>query len=169
MRLHRFLSLFAGLIMLVSAPSALAQEAPDIGKLAGLVRWGGVLLSAVVIAGSIVVLRIVGGVATRLGTRFTSRRLLVQKLESFARFVLFIATAVVCLGLSVGLDSTAVTVIGGALAFAVGFAMRDLVAAFIAGVTIMFDRPFQVGDPCESIEVRDHGSAPTSQTDSGHE
>jgi small-conductance mechanosensitive channel len=37
-------------------------------------------------------------------------------------------------------------VIGGALAFSVGFAMRDLVAAFIAGITIMFDRPFQVGD-----------------------
>jgi small-conductance mechanosensitive channel len=50
------------------------------------------------------------------------------------------------MGLSVRLDSTAVTVIGGALAFAVGFAMRDLVAAFIAGITIMFDRPFQVGD-----------------------
>jgi small-conductance mechanosensitive channel len=37
-------------------------------------------------------------------------------------------------------------VLGGAIAFAVGFAMRDLVAAVIAGVTIMFDRPFQVGD-----------------------
>jgi small-conductance mechanosensitive channel len=40
-------------------------------------------------------------------------------------------------------------VIGGALAFSVGFAMRDLVAAFIAGITIMFDRPFQVGDRVE--------------------
>lgn len=48
--------------------------------------------------------------------------------------------------LSIRLDSTALTVIGGALAFAVGFALRDLVASFIAGVTIMFDRPFQVGD-----------------------
>ena len=37
-------------------------------------------------------------------------------------------------------------VVGGAGAFAVGFAMRDLVAAVIAGVTIMFDTPFQVGD-----------------------
>ncbi len=57
--------------------------------------------------------------------------------------------AVVCIGLSIRLDPTALTVIGGALAFAVGFAMRDLVAAFIAGITIMFDRPFQVGDRVE--------------------
>lgn len=146
MRPRRFLFLLWGLCIFVWAPSAFAQDPPDIGKLAGLVRWGGVLFSVVVIAGSVLLLRIVGGIATRFGTRFTSRRLLVQKIESFARFALFVATAVVCLSLSIRLDSTAITVIGGALAFAVGFAMRDLVAAFIAGVTIMFDRPFQVGD-----------------------
>jgi small-conductance mechanosensitive channel len=89
---------------------------------------------------------VVSGIASRLGSRFAAKRLVVQKVESFARFVLYIATAGICIGLSVRLDSTALTVIGGALAFAVGFAMRDLVAAFIAGVTIMFDRPFQVGD-----------------------
>src|SRR5690606_33860764 len=50
------------------------------------------------------------------------------------------------LGLSVRLDARTLAVIGGALAFAVGFAMRDVVAAFIAGITIIFDRPFQVGD-----------------------
>jgi small-conductance mechanosensitive channel len=75
--------------------------------------------------------------------------MLIQKVESFARFAIYIATSGVCIGLSIRLDSTALTVIGGALAFAVGFAMRDLVAAFIAGITIMFDRPFQVGDRVE--------------------
>jgi len=133
-------------LVLLWAPASFAQDAPDLTKLADVVRWGGVLLSTVVIAGAMVLLRIVSGIAARFGTRFTSRRLLVQKVESFARFVLYIATAAVCTSLSIRLDSTAVAVIGGALAFAVGFAMRDLMAAFIAGVTIMFDRPFQVGD-----------------------
>ncbi len=146
MRHHRLVPLLACLLAFAWAPSAFAQDPPDLGKLAGLVRWGGVFFSVVVIAGCVVLLRIVGGIANRFGARFTSKRLVVQKVESFARFVLYIATAVVCLSLSIHLDSTAITVIGGALAFAVGFAMRDLVAAFIAGVTIMFDRPFQVGD-----------------------
>jgi small-conductance mechanosensitive channel len=124
------------------------QEPPnvDVNALAGFVRWGGVLVSMFVVAGAMVVLRIVGGVADRLGARFANRRLVIQKVDSFARFFIYIATGAVVLGLSVRLDSTALTVIGGALAFAIGFAMRDLVAAFIAGVTIMFDRPFQVGD-----------------------
>lgn len=135
-----------GYLVLCLPSTALAQEAPDISKLAGVVRWGGVLFSLAVLGGAILVLRIVTGLASRLGKRFTSRRLQIQKVESFARFILYIATAVVCVSLSLRLDATTITVIGGAAAFAVGFAMRDLVAAFIAGITIMFDRPFQVGD-----------------------
>jgi small-conductance mechanosensitive channel len=129
--------------------TAHAQDMPDVSMLAGFVRWGGVALSALVVLGAVVVLRIVAGIASSLGERFTSQRLLVQKLESISRFAVYVVTAAVCIGLSVRLDSTAITVIGGALAFAVGFAMRDLVAAFIAGITIMFDRPFQVGDRVE--------------------
>lgn len=139
----------AGAAVGVWAAPALAQEAPDIGVLAGLVRWGGLFASLLVIAGAVVVLRLVGGIAATLGRRFASQRLLIQKVQSFARFGTYVVTAAVCIGLSVRLDSTALTVIGGALAFAVGFAMRDLVAAFIAGITIMFDRPFQVGDRVE--------------------
>ena len=140
------LALRAALFALLVSSSAMAQEMPDVGKLAGLVRWSGVFLSFFVIAGTMVILRVIGGVAAELSKRFTNRRLLIQKLESFSRFVVYIIAAVLCLGLSLRLDSNAVAIIGGALAFSVGFAMRDLVAAFIAGITIMFDRPFQVGD-----------------------
>ncbi len=149
MRRHQLFSLALFCSMLAYVGVAKAQETPDLGKLAGFIRWGGLLLSVPVIVGTAVVLRLVSGVADRITKSFTSRRLLIQKIESFIRFISYIVTAGVCLGLSVRLDSTALTVIGGALAFAVGFAMRDLVAAFIAGVTIMFDRPFQVGDRVE--------------------
>lgn len=135
--------------LLVAPGVASAQDVPDIGKLAGVVRWAGVAISFLVVAGAAVVLHLVAGVAERVSTRFNSRRLLVQKLESFTRFFVYLSTAGLCIALSLRLDPTAMTVIGGALAFAVGFAMRDLVAAFIAGITIMFDRPFQVGDRVE--------------------
>ena len=38
------------------------------------------------------------------------------------------------------------TLIGGTLAVSIGFALKDLAASFIAGLTVMIDRPFQVGD-----------------------
>lgn len=121
-------------------------EAPDITQLAGLIRWSGLAASVVVSVTAWVVLRFVTGAANRLGAQFTTRRLLIQKIESFARFFIYFATTAVVIVLSFRINKTVLTVIGGALAFAVGFAMRDLVAAVIAGVTIMFDRPFQVGD-----------------------
>lgn len=131
------------------ASVAYAQDTPDVTKLAGFIRWGGILFSMFIVLGAAVVLGLIGGVAERLGGRFANRRPTIQKYESVARFGVYLLTISVCLGLSFKLDKTTLTVIGGTLAFAVGFAMRDLVAAFIAGITIIFDRPFQVGDRVE--------------------
>ena len=138
---------YALALALLTAPGQVhAQDSPDFSKLADFIRWGGVLLSLVVFAGAMLVLRAIGDIAARLSDRFANRRPTIQKVESATRFGIYITAAAMSIGLSIRLDETALTVIGGALAFAVGFAMRDLVAAFIAGITIMFDRPFQVGD-----------------------
>lgn len=123
-----------------------ADDSPDLTKLAGFVRWGGVLFAIVAMVAAMIVLRIVGNLAERLSRRFAHRRPTIQKYESIARFAIYIVTTVVILTLSLRIDATTLTVLGGTLAVAVGFAMRDLMAAFIAGITIMFDRPFQVGD-----------------------
>lgn len=112
----------------------------------GLIRWSGVAVSLVVWVGVIVFLRFLGGATERLAERFTHRRLMLQKFESFTRFAVYFATGAVVIALSLRLNDTALTVVGGTLAVALGFAVRDLVAAMIAGVTIMLDRPFQVGD-----------------------
>jgi small-conductance mechanosensitive channel len=147
MKAHsRSLAVTLALLATFATRDAAAQDTPDFSKLAGLIRWGGVALSVLVVLGAVVVVRVISDGAVRLSRRFAHRRPTIQKVESAARFVIYIVVAVVCVGLSVRLDSTALAVIGGALAFAVGFAMRDVVAAFIAGITIMFDRPFQVGD-----------------------
>src|SRR5690606_10088087 len=100
-------------------------DTADITKLAGFVRWGGVFLSFFMVIGAAVLLRVVTGVTERLGARFAARRMLIQKVDSFARFGVYVTTGTLILSLSLRLDSTALAVIGGALAFAVGFAMRD--------------------------------------------
>ncbi|MEZ4334809.1 MAG: mechanosensitive ion channel [Myxococcota bacterium] len=134
------------LAVLASASSASAQEAPDLGQIAQLIRWGGVTVSIPVIFLAYFAIRLVEGFGERLGGRFSSNRPTIQKVQTSIRFLIYLVTLVIVTSLSIRLDSTALTVIGGALAFAVGFALRDLVASVIAGVTIMFDRPFQVGD-----------------------
>jgi len=137
------LALFA---LASSAAAGETPDAPDLSRLAGIVRWSGVFISLLFLVAAVVALRFVRAAAERLGTQFANRRPLIQKVESFTRFFVYFATAGVVVVLSFRIDTATLAVVGGALAFAVGFAMRDLVAAVIAGVTIMFDRPFQVGD-----------------------
>lgn len=133
-------------VCVVTAVPARAQDAPDIGKLAGFIRWGGIVFALMAVAAAAVVLRVISNVAERLGKRFASRRPTIQKYESVARFGVYVTTFAIAVSLCIRIDATTLTVLGGTLAFAVGFAMRDLMAAFIAGITIIFDRPFQVGD-----------------------
>ncbi len=142
--LRAFLPGAAGAVS--AADVARAQEAPDIGQIAELIQWGGVTASIPVLFLAFFSIRVVEGFGNRLGERFTGHRPTIQKVQTSIRFLVYLVTLLIVASLSIRLDSTALTVIGGALAFAFGFALRDLVASVIAGVTIMFDRPFQVGD-----------------------
>jgi len=130
----------------LAASPAWAQDAPDFSRLAEFVRWGGVAASVPIVIGAMFLIRLVQNAGDRLAARFSTRRPLIQKVQTSLRFGLYIVGFGLATSLSIRLDSTALTVIGGSLAFAVGFALRDLVASFIAGITIIFDRPFQVGD-----------------------
>lgn len=139
------------LVLSAMSRSALASDiaAADpeaVVEIARLVRFSGVLTSVVVIAGVWFVLRVVADTVERLSRQFQSRRLLLQKIQTIVQFIAYIGTALVVVLLSFRLDKTVLTLIGGTLAVSVGFAVRDVVASFIAGIMIMIDRPFQVGD-----------------------
>lgn len=152
--IRRHLSLIGGsvmppLLVLTASSPAWAIAPADLGQLAGFIQWGGVAASVVIFGLALLLLRAVANLSASLSRRFASRRPMIQKLESASRFIVYLIATFFMVRLSLRMDETALTVIGGGLAFAVGFAMRDLVAAVIAGITIMFDRPFQVGDRVE--------------------
>jgi small-conductance mechanosensitive channel len=122
------------------------EQGMDFGALVGFIRWSGVLVSIGVVTGTAIALRFLNGIVERLGERFTHRRMLFSKVWSFVRFFIYLGAGIVVTVLSFQFNETVLALVGGTFAVAVGFAMRDLVAAMIAGVTIMLDRPFQVGD-----------------------
>jgi small-conductance mechanosensitive channel len=67
-------------------------------------------------------------------------------LNTFFHFAVYLATAVSVVLLSCEVSAHVLAVIGGTLAVALGFALKDLVACIVSGVLMLFDRPFQVGD-----------------------
>jgi small-conductance mechanosensitive channel len=119
---------------------------PDLGSLAQFIRWGGVVMSIPVIAVLLLSLRLVNKAAQQLSERFAERRPTILLVQTMARFLMYAVATACTISLSLQLDPAVLTLIGGALAVGVGFALRDTVATFIAGITILFDRPFQVGD-----------------------
>jgi small-conductance mechanosensitive channel len=135
------------------ATRGLAQEltealpTPDsVTIITHMVRWPGVFASLFVIAGAWIVLRFSSRLVEELGSAFVDSRLTLQKFSAFFRFGVFFATISTVILLSLEISREVLAILGGTAAVAVGFAMKDLVASLVAGVMIMFDRPFQVGD-----------------------
>ncbi|MCB9603206.1 MAG: mechanosensitive ion channel [Sandaracinus sp.] len=82
----------------------------------------------------------------RMTERFPDRRLVLQQTKAILRLLLFVAGIATAVGLLFRLSDEAMLGLGGTVAVAVGFAFKDLMASMIAGIIILLDRPFQVGD-----------------------
>ncbi|OCH43962.1 mechanosensitive ion channel family protein [Aliivibrio fischeri] len=128
---------------------AFAEEAQSIDNLqqfASLIRWSGVAFSFVIVFVAWLLLRFTQSIVDGISSQFAQRRMLMQKLQSFFQFFIYMSTGMAVFMLSFRVDERVLALIGGTIAVSVGFALKDLTASFIAGLTVMIDRPFQVGD-----------------------
>lgn len=126
-----------------------AQPSADIESIPiflNMIRVSGIWASFVVIFISWMLLRFTTNLVLKLGGIFTERRLFFNKINAFFRFGIFIGTIIVVVLLSFKISREIIAIIGGTIAVATGFAFKDSMAALIAGVIIMIDRPFHVGD-----------------------
>ncbi len=122
------------------------SDVATLEQITRLIRWSGVLTSILVVIAALVSLRFLRDTVDKLSGQFANRRFLFQKVATFLQFSIYVITGLSVLVLSFRLDDSALALIGGTVAVSVGFAVKDLVASFIAGIMIMLDRPFQVGD-----------------------
>jgi small-conductance mechanosensitive channel len=136
-------SAFAADIVTESLAGANAEAITEFSK---LIRWSGVVTSIFVVAIAWFLLRFVHRIVDKISEQFVLHRLLLQKLETVFQFTVYILTSLLVFNLCLRVDDRVLAVIGGTLAVSIGFSMKDLVASFIAGIMIMIDRPFQVGD-----------------------
>jgi len=121
-------------------------DVEQLSQLTGVIRWAGVLLSIVLVAASVLLLRLVDGLVERTSESFAQWRMLLNKARALIHFSVYLLTTLLAVLLSFRLSGPVLTFLGGTAAVALGFAFKDLVASLVAGVTIMVDRPFQVGD-----------------------
>ncbi len=85
-------------------------------------------------------------VSTKLMEKLPTRRFLVLQISTLISFTLYIAGSI---ALVVGVlqpPKEFMIAAGGSIAVALGFALKDVAASLVAGILLLFDRPFRVGD-----------------------
>lgn len=119
-------------------------DPPDASVLAQI-HLGGILSALAVLAVTWFVVRLGAGSLGRLGERFTDKRLLLQQFATALRFIVWTIGLTIAV-LALNLSKEVILTLTGAAAVTIGFALKDLASSVLAGITILIDRPFQVGD-----------------------
>jgi small-conductance mechanosensitive channel len=140
-----FLALLAPVIAQAQDPIAV-PSATNLALIAETFNMGGLGAALVLIVAAWLTLKFVDNLVDELGSAFAEQRLLLQRVNAFFRFFVYLLTVTGAVLLSFDLSDQMLAVLGGGIVVAVGFATRDLLASLVAGVMIIFDRPFQVGD-----------------------
>jgi len=109
-------------------------------------RPDGFIPALLVLALTYALARFTADLFDRAGQRFSHQRIALHQAKAIARLLLYLGGFVAAISLSFQLSSEALLALGGILAVAIGIALRDLVASIIAGITILIDKPFSVGD-----------------------
>ena len=93
--------------------------------------------------------KVVRHLCDALMTSVPARRFLILQLATLFTFVWYFAGSYWLITGIIQPPREIVLALGGSAAVAIGIALKDVVASIIAGVILLFDRPFQVGDRVE--------------------
>lgn len=102
------------------------------------------LILGVIVLGFAV--KIIANAGERLHQRVPSRRLLIAQIVTVTSFAIYIIGGGYLFYGVVQPPKALLLAVSGTLAVALGLSLKDLIASVVAGVILLFDRPFQVGD-----------------------
>lgn len=98
------------------------------------------------IISTIVVVRLMSRLLNRLSEKIVKHRLVIKQISTLLAFALYTVALALSFTSLFQLSSEAMLALSGTIAVTVGFALKDVAASFLAGITILTNKPFQVGD-----------------------
>ncbi|MCO4743924.1 MAG: mechanosensitive ion channel [Proteobacteria bacterium] len=122
------------------------NDSLDIQQLIRFVDWNRLPWALVFLVVALLGERLISRFLDDLGERFAEQRLLLKKVKALGRFAFFAVLALVFSSSVLTVDPQVLLALAGTLGLAVGFAFKDLLASLMAGVILLIDQPFQVGD-----------------------
>ena len=136
----------ATLALLTSAQGAAQTPELDPRLLSEVLVFDKIFASVVIVVAAVVVTRLWTGTLDKLGEQLAARRLLLKKVASLSRFGIYIVAAYFVIFGVVNPAQESLIAFAAGTVVVIGFAMKDLAGSIIAGVIILLDSPFQVGD-----------------------
>ncbi len=118
----------------------------DASQVLKFIRPGGIPSALLIFAVAWFLVQLLHRVGDQLGNRLVDRRLLINQMITIIRFVIYIMTFAAAVPVIFTLTDQMMIALGGTIAVTIGFALKDLAASIIAGLTLLLDKPFQVGD-----------------------
>ena len=102
------------------------------------------LLAGIVVL--VVLVRTIRRLSDGIYRQVPGRRLLISQITTVLSFIIYIFGSVFLFLAVIRPSREILLATAGSAAVALGFALKDLVGSLIAGLILLFDRPFQVGD-----------------------
>lgn len=118
----------------------------DPKQLVDLIRPDTLLYVALIVVVVYVLVRALSRAAGSLTHLVPTRRLLIFQIQTLLTFGLYILGACLLVALVLRPSPQLLLAASGSAALAVGFGLKDIASSLIAGLTIVIERPFQVGD-----------------------
>jgi small-conductance mechanosensitive channel len=117
-----------------------------VGELADRLNLQTFLLLLAGIVLLVLVVRTVRRISAGLYRQVPGRRLLISQFTTVLNFIIYIFGSAFLFLAVIRPSRDVLFATAGSAAVALGFALKDLVGSLIAGLILIFDRPFQVGD-----------------------
>jgi small-conductance mechanosensitive channel len=121
-------------------------EVPQTGQLLEAFNPGALPVAAAWIVGTIIAVKLLARLMERVSDRIPSPRLILKQTSTLFAFVAYTLSFILAFNAVFNLSSEALFALSGTLAVTVGFALKDVAASFLAGISILVNKPFRVGD-----------------------
>ncbi|MCB0327601.1 MAG: mechanosensitive ion channel [Bdellovibrionales bacterium] len=105
-----------------------------------------IFLSVVIAIVVVVIAKLISASKVKLLHRFPQYRYQIEQSTTIARFLVLLCGFSMAVLAIFGFSKEVMLAIGGSMAVAVGFGLKDVASSVLSGFFILFERPFQVGD-----------------------
>ncbi len=107
---------------------------------------GALPYALLLVIGTIILMRFLSRLGDRISERMLQHRLAIKQANTVIAFAAYGVVAVLASSSLFTLSSEAVLALSGTIAVVLGFAFKDVASSFLAGLSILANKPFQVGD-----------------------